>query len=242
MKITHRQEEFIRKLLDLCQELEGPIHYSTLAEQLGVSPFTAYDMLRVLEDKGLVSSTYQVPADKTGPGRAERVFYPTQSAQELVQSLTQEAGVESWNAFTELVLEKARNGEFLDRELAEEMLAHMPPEGQGQVWYCVEVMTIITRHLRTLPGRQVFLAFLPELLPDARAATRVNLCLLGGMAFGLLTQDPRTDLEWGQNLLLHIQKYLDIVIRLNARNIRQLGEQLIPVFSLLADTGETKHA
>lgn len=51
MKITRRQEDFIRKLLDLYRESEGPIHYSELAERLGVNRFTAYDMLRLLEEK-----------------------------------------------------------------------------------------------------------------------------------------------------------------------------------------------
>ena len=72
MKLTRRQEEFINKLLELHQEYEGPIHYSLLADRLGVSPFTAYDMLCVLEDKGVVTSEFQLASDKSGPGRAER--------------------------------------------------------------------------------------------------------------------------------------------------------------------------
>ena len=56
MKLTRRQEEFVVNLIDLNRELDGPIHYSTLAERLGVSPFTAYDMLCVLEEKGMVIS------------------------------------------------------------------------------------------------------------------------------------------------------------------------------------------
>ena len=54
MKLTRRQEEFIKNLVDLNQEFNGPIHYSVLAERLGVSPFTAYDMLCMLEEKGVV--------------------------------------------------------------------------------------------------------------------------------------------------------------------------------------------
>jgi hypothetical protein len=79
MKLTRRQEEFIANLVDLNQELNGPIHYSLLAERLGVSPFTAYDMLNLLEEKGAVNSEYQLAADKNGPGRAERLFYPATS-------------------------------------------------------------------------------------------------------------------------------------------------------------------
>ena len=54
MKITRRQEEFVKKMLELRQEFDGPVHYSLLAERLGVSPLTAYDMLCLLEEKGFV--------------------------------------------------------------------------------------------------------------------------------------------------------------------------------------------
>ena len=79
MNLTRRQKDFITNLIDLSNEIEGPIHYSALADRLGVSPFTAYDMLRLLEEKGLVTSEYQLAAGKDGPGRAERLFYPNLS-------------------------------------------------------------------------------------------------------------------------------------------------------------------
>jgi DNA-binding IscR family transcriptional regulator len=69
MKLTRRQEDVIRKMLDLHDLHQAPIHYKTLADHLGVSPFTAYDMLRLLEEKGLVTSEYQLASDKSGPGR-----------------------------------------------------------------------------------------------------------------------------------------------------------------------------
>lgn len=94
MKLTRRQEEFVKKLLELKQEFDGPIHYSLLAERLGVSPFTAYDMLCLLEAKGYVTSAYQLPPDKCGPGRAERVFYPGEMAYVHAQRrLAETAGV-----------------------------------------------------------------------------------------------------------------------------------------------------
>jgi Mn-dependent DtxR family transcriptional regulator len=51
MKLTHRQETYVQSLLDLYRELNGPIHYSVLAKRIGVSPFTAYGLLRLLEKK-----------------------------------------------------------------------------------------------------------------------------------------------------------------------------------------------
>ena len=76
MKLTRRQEKFIQKMIELKHEFACPIHYSLLAKRLGVSPFTAYDMLCLLEEKGYVTSEYQLPADKSGPGRAERLLLP----------------------------------------------------------------------------------------------------------------------------------------------------------------------
>ena len=80
MKLTRRQETFIRNLMDLSRELQGPIHYSMLAERTGVSRITAYDMLRLLEEKGFVRSDYQLAEGKSGPGRSEIVFWPTEQA------------------------------------------------------------------------------------------------------------------------------------------------------------------
>ncbi len=52
MELTRHQEDFIHKLLDFYCELHEPFHYSQLAERLGISPFIAYDMLRLFEKKG----------------------------------------------------------------------------------------------------------------------------------------------------------------------------------------------
>jgi DNA-binding IscR family transcriptional regulator len=70
MKLTHRQETFVQSLLDLYGELNGPIHYSVLANRIGVSPFTAYGLLRLLEKKGLVISQYHLNSGKLVVGRS----------------------------------------------------------------------------------------------------------------------------------------------------------------------------
>jgi len=80
MKLTGRQEYFIICLLDLYRMTGGPIHYSTLAERVGVSPFTAYDMLQILKEKGFVTSSYRLEQEGKTVGRSEVVFSPTQLA------------------------------------------------------------------------------------------------------------------------------------------------------------------
>jgi len=236
LKLTRRQEDFVNKLLDLYREMEGPIHYSVLAERLGVSPFTAYDMLRLLEEKGLVSSEYYLPSDKSGPGRTERVFFPTSQAQDFSRKLENEVGGEDWEIIKQRILDRIRKGEIRNRELAEEMLARIPSGGEGQLRYCIEVMTVISLRLRSSSGRRVLMLYLSEVLPEQKPASRTNLCLLGGFALGLLANEDAGDYEWEHQLLNHVQSYLDVVAKLSIPECRLLGEHLTKVFAPLAET------
>lgn len=237
MKLTRRQEEFIETLLDLHKELDGPIHYTMLAERLGVSPFTAYDMLCVLEDKGFVTSEYHLATDKSGPGRAERVFYPTESGREREQRLAQQAGIAHLEGeqLKEYIIEKLRKGDVWDKDLAEEMLARVPPEGHGQVRYCVEVMSIVSLRLRNTEGKDIFKSYFQDIVPISTDACRANLTLLGGFAFGLLAQECSADQEWVQNLFEHVQHYQEIVTNMKIEKCRQLADFLVTVFKPLTE-------
>ena len=234
--LTRRQEEIIHKMLDLYHELQGPIHYSTLADRLGVSPFTAYDMLRLLEEKGLVSSEYQLAPNKTGPGRAMRVFQPTQLAQKLFQSLVEETGGADWEEVKQRFLDKTSKGEIQERELMQEMLARIPSEGKSQVQYCVEVMTIVALRIRSIKGRNLLKKFFPEMVPDTKPARRTNLCLLGGFALGMLAIEDSSDSEWEQQLFEHIQVYMEIVAKMDIRRCQLLGEKLTRLFAALGES------
>ena len=236
MKITRRQEEFINNLLELHREVKGPIHYSLLAERLGVSPFTAYDMLCMLEEKGMVRSEYKLPTEKSGPGRAERVFYPVETTEERERLMAEAGGVDlEGEALKQFILDRLRKWEIWDKELAEELLARIPDEGQGRIRYCVEVMTIVSIRLRQTDGRQVILDYLPQIIPANTKACRANLCLLGGFTFGILAQECVSDQEWVQKLLEHVQNYLNIVIQMSPDDCRQLGEYLVTVFKTLSE-------
>ena len=236
MKLTRRQEDFINKLLDLYREQQGPIHYSVLAEGLGVSPFTAYDMLRLLEEKGLVTSEYHLAPDKSGPGRTERVFVPTSRAQAFTRELEADVGGEDWEIIKQRILNRIRKGKIRNRELAEEMLARIPPDGEGQLRYCIEVMTVISLRLHSSSGRRVLMMYLSKVLPEQKPTSRTNLCLLGGFALGLLANEDAGDYEWEHQLFNHVQSYMDVVTKLSIPNCRLLGEHLTKVFAPLAET------
>jgi hypothetical protein len=240
MRLTRRQEVFIQKMIELRKEFAGPVHYSLLAKRLGVSPFTAYDMLCLLEEKGFVTSEYQLPIEKSGPGRAERVFFPSELAQAHDRQLAEQLGSEQLEseALKGFVLEKLRKGEMPDPEMTEQIMARLMPSGQGEVRYCLEVMTIAALRLKRSPGRQVLMDHLPELLPGESGSCKANLCLLGGFIYGLLAQHGATAPGWLDKLREHIQGYLHLVTEMNEADCNRLAKQLAGVFALLAKVEE----
>ena len=234
MKITRRQETFITNLIDLSDQVDGPIHYSTLAERLGVSPFTAYDMLCLLEEKGLVTSEYQLAADKHGPGRTERLFYPSLSPDKRNDMLVEAFGgrIPGKEEHKKLVMTRVHSGGLLDNDLAVEVLARLLDVEDGKISYCVEIMSIVAVRLQRTTGRKLLLKHWSRLLPTDHP-TCADLSLQGGFAFGLLAQECGEDDNWIQKLFEHIQKYLSIVQQLNPQECNQLADALSEVFETL---------
>ena len=96
MELTSRQIEFVEKLLDLYEEIEESIHYSEVADRLGVSRSTAYEMLRLLERKGFAQSSYFLD-ESGGPGRSTVLFSPSARAHAMFSRLREQAGgATSW--------------------------------------------------------------------------------------------------------------------------------------------------
>ncbi|MDX1437128.1 MAG: hypothetical protein R3335_09970 [Anaerolineales bacterium] len=231
MKLTRRQEEFISNLIDLSDEVEGPIHYSLLADRLGVSPFTAYDMLCLLEEKGMVTSEYQLAEGKRGPGRAERLFYPCKTPQEREEELVNEFGgsVPDKEALKQLVLAGFESGEVKDKQLASAVLARVPDIDDHDISFGVELMTIAALRMQEYSGRQLWTDYLPEILGSGNPSSE-NLSLLGGFALGILAKENTPDSDWVRKLFVYIQQYLSIVHQLSAEQCDQLAEALAGVF------------
>jgi hypothetical protein len=232
MKLTRRQEEFISNLIDLSDEVEGPIHYSLLADRLGVSPFTAYDMLCLLEEKGYVASEYQLAEGKKGPGLAERLFIPCKTPEERGQEWAQEFGgrVPGKEELKQSVIAGIETGDVKDKELMAAVLARLPDIDHPEISFCVELMTTATLRMEEDgPGKKVWLDYLPEVLTSGNPS-RENLSLLGGFALGILAQENVRGSEWVDKLFVYIQQYTTIVLQLSPDECEQLAEALSGVF------------
>jgi len=83
MRITRRRMDFLQKIKELYEATGLPVHYARVAELLGVSKWSAYEMLKKLEKEGLLASQYEVNQRERFPGRAMVLFAPTRLAADL---------------------------------------------------------------------------------------------------------------------------------------------------------------
>lgn len=237
MKLTRRQEEFISNLIDLSEEVDGPIHYSLLADRLGVSPFTAYDMLCLLEEKGFVASEYQLAEGKKGPGRAERLFIPCKTPEERGQEWAQEFGgrVPGKEELKQSVIAGIESGDVKEKELMDGVMARLPDIDHSDISFCVELITAATLRMDEAgPGKNIWLDYLPEALASDHPS-RENLSLLGGFALGILAQENMRGSEWVDKFYVYIQQYISIVLQLSPEECDQLSQALSGAFVSYAE-------
>lgn len=234
MKLTRRQEEFIENLVDLNQEYNGPVHYSQLAERLGVSPFTAYDMLCLLEEKGVVASKFQLASNKRGPGRAERFFAPSETALRQREEMISRFGTQALadGKLKQKLIDLIRSDKLGEEYYPSKLLARIPPEENPELSYCAEVLHIAALRLKSGPGRETLLANGPQIL-SSEIPTRERLLLLGGVIFGILTRDKSCDDTWMRKLLEHLEGYILIVNRIDRTECDQLVEAFTSFFKQL---------
>ena len=241
MELTRRQTAFVERLVDLYHEAHGPIHYSTLARRLGVSRFTAYDMLRLLEEKGLVTSAYQLTAGKSGPGRSEVLYEPTERAHALIAQLAGPGGAEDWATIKQRLVENFAGQDGHDRELAQAMLARLPRRGPAPQRYCLEVMTIVALRLHGRARGRSLARWLPALLNAPQGGDRAALSLLGGWALAALAAENTASEAWSQEALTHLRRYQALVMDMDPAACRQLCSGLCEVFApLLAAPGRRR--
>lgn len=78
--VTPRRQQTLAVLRDAAAaEPAGAAHYSVVARGLGISPWTAYGLLRELEALGLAIRRYAVPPGGAG-GRSRILFAPASAA------------------------------------------------------------------------------------------------------------------------------------------------------------------
>jgi len=222
MKLTGRQRSFLSTFLDLYREAQEPLHYTTVAQRLGVSKITSYDMLRLLEERGLVQSEYVLRGKGQGAGRSSIVFHPTPQADALLAKLAGEAvGQGEWEAVKTRILETLRAGKGTGHEyLLEEILARLP-QRESSMLYAAEMITAVILSLHQL-REDASAAGLFDKLRLLGLPGEAGLSALAGLTLGLSFVE-RINRRLTSLLLSYTSRYQEILSRLSTENKQRLS-------------------
>lgn len=199
------------------------MHYSTVAAKLGVSSVTAYEMLRLLEEKGLVRAEYARDQDVTGPGRSSVIFQPTMQATKILMGLAHgKWSEEEWGQAKGRILAQLRSGETADHEqLLEEILNHIPSQ-HSQTLYLTQMATAIALMLHTF-SKALNLQDFKNLLRNARFPDDLDLSSLLDMVIGISLID-RFNRRSISIIRAQMTRFHGLLAELNEDNRRRLGE------------------
>lgn len=221
--LTRRQQEFLSKFLDLYNKEDEPIHYSTLADHIGVGKVTAYEMLRLLEDRGLVEVEYYRPEDQSGPGRASVVFRPTHLAE---STLTELAGSdwneEEWEQAKARILEELKAGRAGGYEILMDEILERLDKRRSPILYLSEMVTASILGLYSVKD-EADVRGLRAILRDIGLPGEIGLGALAGLSAGLSLVE-HANRRVASVLLRHVHRYQQTLSDLSVENRRRLAE------------------
>lgn len=226
VKLTRRQQEVLSKLLDLYHEGGEPIHYTTLAKHLRISPVSAYEMLRLLEAHGMVEAEHQRSEQPGGPGRPTIAFRPTLAAIRRLRTLAGSdiRNEEEWLQVKKRILQQIENYRDQDLEsLLDKLLEHIPGENVS-LPNLANITTAILLNLNLMDEHEevtnVRKAFLNRELSVA-----ASVSALIGLGFSLAIS-KRLYFRLGGLLLSRAGQILSAVSTLNAERLNRLADLL----------------
>lgn len=232
MKLTGRQKMFLSNFLDLYWEAQEPLHYTAVAKRLGVGRITAYEMLRLLEEKGLVSSEYVLPRESRGPGRSTILFRPTERAAAVMADLAGDQWDKAgWEQIKEQILQALRDGKGTDYEdLLQEILLRIP-ERKSPMLYLAETITAVILGLYQIEGKASAQGLFKK-LGSLGPAGELGLNAIGGLILGLSLVE-RANRRLTSILLSYTQKYQTYLAYLSAEKRRLLSDFAQEVIRIL---------
>jgi energy-coupling factor transport system substrate-specific component len=185
MNITERQKEFLQSLIGLYQEKDTPIHYSEVAQKMGVSKWTAYDMLQLLHKESFLEIEYLIPES----GRSIITFFPTKKGY-IISNLPQRkfsTKVAELNKLKNEIIQKfgGMKGKLNLKDLFKEALQTKSP-----FIFCACVLLVLILLIKKITEGIAEIKLLSQVIPHGATDAYIELALIVfvGMCFGVLTK------------------------------------------------------
>jgi len=232
--LTRRQLQFLGQFLDVYRGMDRSVHYVTLAERLGIGKITAYEMLRLLEEHGLVRAEYSMNPDQRGPGRPSVLFYPTREASRLIDNLAGDStDLADWQLVRERILLQLREGKAGGYEaLLSDLLVRIP-EQRSPLIFLTELITAMILALAAVQEAPE-VRLLMERLRHIGLPGEIGLSALSGIGLALSVFE-RISRRFSTLLLGQVGRYEDMLSRLSEENRLRLSDFARDVTRILTD-------
>ncbi|MDQ0859090.1 LexA family transcriptional regulator [Bacillus sp. V2I10] len=212
MSITKRRKQFLEEIVKIYQDTLLPVHYETIANAIGVSKWTAYDVMQVLEKEGYLERTYKKNSNDTG--RSIVVFSPTQEVIKLFTDVNKQIST------TEEVREI--KGRVIDFIVALENKSYTESVNQmllkmEKVEFCYYFLGILVFHLNQL-GKET--RSLIKFVITISNKPYVQLSVFVGLVVGMTTLNSRDEL--GLNIFEISHQFFDYLDELNSNDLNRL--------------------
>lgn len=220
MPLTKRRLQFLNKLVELYQRTSLPIHYETLALSLGVSKWTAYDMMKEMEKQGFVSRSYEVNAKETG--RSQVVFSPTDQATDLFKLSRKDSyDASDWEhtaAHIRKLLSSVKDSNVNEviRKVMNEISSKV-----SNIEFCGYILGLLLVYIKKLGTKTEHLI---SLLVSKRLHSESGILLFVGTVLGTIIQTINDEL--GNELTELVSKFIDTLDRLSNNEQRMLSDLL----------------
>lgn len=222
-RITRRQREFLGALVWLHSSAEGGVHYSDVADRLGVGNVTAYEMLRLLEDHGLVEAEYQRAKTQRGPGRSPVVFTPTPKGLRLAQGASpSDRALQEWETTKARILKALHDYRSQGYEPLFEEIVERLQDQRSRGAYLAEMVTAIVLGLNTVRD-DIEQRGVPGVLNSIGLPHEGGLRALAGLGAGL-TLFSQLNERITTTLLSHLDKYQQSLSEIGAEGRRRLAD------------------
>jgi len=212
--LTERRKEFLKAVIQQYELAGEPVHYTDVARLIGVSKWTAYDILTALAKGGYLEVVHRVDRKEGLPGRSQVTFRPTPAAYRGVNlSPDQDGGFQvDWERTRKELFQRLSEA---DRKgpavILKETLAELPHISNPLI-FCAKLIVALLLAVWTVRKTAQVLMVLREAL-NYLSVPEAALILLVGLIMGYIWKSGKAEAQDG--LHRYIDRYVSEVRRMD---------------------------
>lgn len=216
MGLSKRRLQFLKVLASMTAAKQDPVHYAEVGERLGVSKWTAYDMMRELVSDGFASVSYSTLSSGFR-GRSQVLFDVTPEGRKLIDNTDEcsSGRCGEWEQASVSLLKRV-DAAIQQRAGLKSLLAQYG-DAPATV-FCAALLASLVVEFRRGGFR---LMTLQAIMESGADATTVLFVLIGALAGELL---GRGVLHLSADIDAMVQRFMDEISKMSSSRKRLLAD------------------